>query len=86
MYIVGGYGLMLLACLNEIIGNAENVWTFSWYVSLDTLIVSTYVTILMLILMFRHCPCCSSSQEDYNKIAVENSNSVLPDDSMNMSA
>ena len=77
---------MLLACLNEIIGNAENVWTFSWYVSLDTLIVSTYVAILMLILMFRHCPCCSSSQEDYNKIAVENSNSVLPDNSMNMSA
>ncbi len=48
---------MGLACLNEVIGGVENVWTFSWYVSLDTLIVTTYVTVLMLILMIKHCPC-----------------------------
>lgn len=78
---------MLVACINEIIWSIDIIWTFSWYLSLDTIIVSTYVAVLMLILMIKNCPCRPGSAEDYNKIAIENSNSVLPagDESLNAS-
>jgi hypothetical protein len=86
-YIICSYSLMMVACVVEVLNYADNLMTFTWYIAIEVALVSTYVAVLMLLLIIKHAPCKKGGEDlNYNKIAAEgNSMSAAVDESLNAS-
>jgi len=73
---------MAFGCINEILMAPEKMFTFTWYMTVDCVIVTIYMAILLIILLVRYAPCVISRRKNkallYNR--VENENSLLNDD------
>ncbi|CDW71848.1 UNKNOWN [Stylonychia lemnae] len=82
LYIILSLAPMVFGCIHEILMAPEKMFTFTWYITLDCIIVTIYMAILLIILLIRYAPCIISRRKNkallYNR--VENENSLLNDD------
>ena len=56
LYLLTSYSLMMLACILDIYDSINDIMTFSWYITIEVLVVSSYISILMVILIIKNGP------------------------------
>eukprot|EP00347_Sterkiella_histriomuscorum_P004371 403360712 len=83
-YLITSCALMIFALVLQILStNSQEIRTFTWYITCDTLFVTIYMAILLFLMTLRYLPCCKiperiNDAQPYNKV-VDNSNSVMDD-------
>lgn len=82
-YLISSYFVMMGSCAFFLSNNQSLYGTWIYYVTMETLVLSTYVAILLLVVIFTTCQCSKTTAKPkeniYDKLAAESS--ALVDDS-----
>lgn len=78
---------MMVACILEILTTFNELFTFTWYITIEVIVISTYIALMLLFLIIYNAPCRNKRDQvsNYNRVAIDHSNSssLANDDSVN---